>query len=109
MRMALGVLFAMSLGCGRPSRTCDAAVDFVYRDRICGALRPGAGPATCTEVGDGLCHLRCQSDGDCPDSAPNCHAVGLFLGGDFGCNGSVRICGQATRDECAALGEQPRR
>jgi len=99
MRLALAIL-AMSMGCGRSNRTCDPARDFVYRDRAC-TLAP-SGPPNCEELGDGQCHLRCQSDADCPDSAPNCHVLGLALGGDFNCNGSVRICAQATRDDCPA-------
>jgi hypothetical protein len=98
MRLGLAALIAISLGCGTRDRTCDPAVDFIYRDARCGILPNGPGP--CTEVGDGLCHLRCDSDGDCPSSAPKCHVLGLFQGGDFSCNASVRVCGHAERDEC---------
>jgi hypothetical protein len=98
MRRGLAALIAISLGCGARDRTCDAAVDFIYRDARCGILPNGPGP--CTEVGDGLCHLRCDADRDCPSSAPNCHVLGLFQGGDFSCNASVRVCGHAERDEC---------
>jgi hypothetical protein len=64
MRLGLAALIAISLGCGERDRTCDPAVDFIYRD------------------------------------ARNCHVLGLFQGGDFSCNASVRVCGHAQRDEC---------
>src|SRR3954462_5419362 len=98
MRIVLAMALATG-GCGHSIRTCDSNVDFVYRDTSCGSVSPGD-PVTCQEVGDGLCHLRCSSDGDCPAFAPNCHVLGLFQGGDFKCNGSVRVCGQLDRDEC---------
>jgi hypothetical protein len=102
MRLALAGLVALFfIGCGRPDRTCDPAVDFVYHDRLCGLPAPGSPPAPCEELGDGRCHLRCNSDDDCPDSAPNCHVLGLANGGDFNCNATVKICGNAQQDQCA--------
>jgi hypothetical protein len=86
-----------AIACGRPNRTCGAQ-DFVYRDRSCGRLPDGGAP--CQDTGDGLCHLRCGSDGECPDSAPFCRTLGLYSGGDFNCNDSVRICRDVDRNDC---------
>ena len=100
MRLFFAVLLAIAAGCGRPDRSCDPARDFVYHDSICGLPPPGSPPVPCDQVGDGLCHLRCNSDDDCPRSVPNCHVLGLFNGGDSGCNGTVKICGTADHDDC---------
>ncbi len=89
-------LFAAA--CGRPSRTCGAQ-DFIYVDQSCSLLPPGD-KLGCRDVGDGLCHLRCGSDGDCPDAVPYCRTLGLYSGGDYSCNGSVRICRDADQNDC---------
>lgn len=101
MRIALVAFLAIAFGCAKGDRACDPASDFVFNDRICGPPRPpGSPPAPCDALGDGLCHLRCNSDDDCPDAAPNCHVLGLFNGGDFSCNKTVKICGTANQDDC---------
>jgi hypothetical protein len=98
VRFALAIALCVA-ACGRPARTCGAE-DFVYVDQSCGQV-PGGTPA-CEQVGDGLCHFRCGSDGDCPEAAPYCRTLGLFSGGDFNCNGSVRICREVDRNDCPA-------
>jgi len=96
VRFALAIALCVA-ACGRPARTCGAE-DFVYVDQSCGQV-PGGTPA-CEQVGDGLCHFRCGSDGDCPEAVPFCRTLGLFSGGDFNCNASVRICRETDRDDC---------
>jgi hypothetical protein len=39
-------------------------------------------------------------DAQCPAQAPFCRLLGLYGGGDFNCNFSVRICRATTRDDC---------
>ena len=70
--------------------TGDAGCDFVYRDLI---IDGG--------VGDGLCYKACATAADCPDPArPNCSVLGLWKGGDWACNGRVRICMAERRNDC---------
>jgi hypothetical protein len=62
-------------------------------------LLPDAG-ATCTDVGDGLTYHPCSADKDCSRDAPFCRTLGLFLGGDFNCNGKIVVCRPVDRDDC---------
>lgn len=69
-------------------------------DRRGGLLPDGGNPTVL--VGDNRCYQRCNRDEDCQDSQrPHCAIQGRFQGGDFLCNGSVRVwrCGRA--DDCA--------
>src|SRR3954464_7962106 len=84
---------------GSPARTCTPVADFVYLDQRCDAPSP-SGAVTCTQVGDGACHLRCDRDDECPPAAPYCATLGLFAGGDFSCNASVRICRGSAKNDC---------
>lgn len=61
---------------------------FFYSDEFCSLQ------GACHEVGDGRCYERCTRDTDCHDDVlPECRALGLFAGGDFGGNDEVLICG----------------
>jgi hypothetical protein len=73
---------------------------FVYRDLRCPAPLPDAGTGACSEVGDGAAHPRCAADRDCTSDAPFCRVLGLFAGGDYSCNESVRICRSVDHDDC---------
>jgi hypothetical protein len=97
---SVAIAMVLATACGKPDRVCGAG-DFVYRDRACGAPLPG-GTSTCSDVGDGLCHLRCASDADCPAETAFCRTLGLYSGGDFNCNSSVTICRAIDRDDCRA-------
>jgi hypothetical protein len=52
------------------------------------------------EVGTGECYERCTSGAQCPDDAPFCRTLGLFSGGDFNCNLSVRVCRPVDQNDC---------
>ena len=97
VRFAIAIVLCAA-ACGRPSRTCGAE-DYIYVDRSCN-LQPPGDHLGCRDVGDGLCYLRCGSDRDCPEAVPYCRTLGLYSGGDFNCNGSVRICREADRSDC---------
>ena len=74
---------------------------FLYRDSINGPMQSTGGRPPASPSGDNLCHQECTSDADCTDPCrPRCHVLGLYQGGDFKCNGRVRVCGTATYDEC---------
>jgi hypothetical protein len=63
------------------------------------APSPDAG-LHCVEVGTGESYARCSTDAQCPAQAPFCRVLGLYGGGDFNCNFSVRICRATNRDDC---------
>lgn len=87
-------------GCVLPEPPCEDG-SFLYEDPICGPVPPDAGSGTCGEAGDGLCHQRCTTDGDCTDPCrPFCRRLGLYDGGDGACNRTVTICRATDRDEC---------
>ena len=73
---------------------------FVYRDTACQAPAPDGG-TSCREVGDGATYQVCEASSECPPSAPHCRTLGLYLGGDYSCNSSVRVCRPIDRDDCA--------
>jgi hypothetical protein len=61
---------------------------FYFTDRAC-----QAGGFGCQEHGDLLCHKSCTSDSDCDEGCrSHCRQIGLFSGGDYGCNSTVKIC-----------------
>ncbi|MGE5049144.1 MAG: hypothetical protein ACM3PC_11275 [Deltaproteobacteria bacterium] len=82
---------------GKPA--CGPA-EFTWNDQRCSAPLPDGAPASCTEVGDGKSYLRCSAECECPASAAECGTLGLFNGGDFACNASVRICMATARHDC---------
>ena len=47
------------------------------------------------------CVRRCQTDADCPGRAPFCAILGLFSGGDWGCNDQMTVCREIDQDDCA--------
>jgi len=67
---------------GLPPAPC-APGWYLYQDRACGPpLAAGQAPV-CTPNGDGLCHLPCKADGDCPDPCfPKCGTIPVFGGID---------------------------
>jgi hypothetical protein len=81
-----------------PSSPC-ADGYYLYADSIGG---PGPdGTFSSSPVGDQLCHQSCETDADCSDPCrPACHTLGLFSGGDWNCNGRVRVCGTRSFDDC---------
>ncbi len=93
----------------KPDRVCKAPTAlqsppcpvgyYLYADSIGG---PGPmGVYSSDPIGDLLCHQTCETDADCSDPChPSCHTLGLFSGGDWNCNGKVRVCGTRTRDDC---------
>jgi hypothetical protein len=105
MRLIIWVVLC-AFACGGPdvagseraraaARTCGPD-DFIYTDVTCGPL-PGS---ACYDRGDGLCHLRCASDADCPDQVPFCRTLGLYRTGDYNCNDWVPICREADLNDC---------
>jgi hypothetical protein len=95
LRFSALVLLAAIFGCGGKLQRA-----FVYQDLQCAAPLPDGGAGQCHEVGDGATYLECASDGDCPGATPFCRTLGLFKGGDFNCNATVRICRPAAHDDC---------
>ena len=96
---AFVALFAMLIaacGAGQPPCPNDA---FIYRDLRCDAPVPDGG-SRCVEVGTGECYSRCTGNAQCSTSAPFCRTLGLYGGGDFNCNSSVRVCRPTDFDDC---------
>ena len=77
---------------------------FQYMDELCSGPRESDGGyhGSCTEKGDKKCYRLCESSGDCGDdfNGPNCSRLGLFNGGDWNCNESVKVCRQKQADDC---------
>ena len=104
--LAVVSLIACSAGPVPPSSSSDGGCtsgDFLYNDRSCGTCAPDAGcsSAACAQHGDGLCYRRCSSDIEC-GIGTRCAVLGLFAGGDYGCNQRVRVCSTKEKDDCAA-------
>jgi hypothetical protein len=68
----------------RPSPPCPSASWYVYRDTLC--PYPNTGQTQhCSSNGDGLCYQDCSTKADCRDPLfPNCGAITVFGGSDFG-------------------------
>jgi hypothetical protein len=94
-RAKSGLLLLLAASCGGTAQKT-----FVYQDLRCDLPLPDAGAAQCHEVGDGATYLECKVDADCPAGAPFCRTLGLFKGGDFNCNATVRICRPTAQDDC---------
>ncbi|MBN1773302.1 MAG: hypothetical protein JXB32_18715 [Deltaproteobacteria bacterium] len=68
---------------------------------MCLRLPVDAGPPPCEQQGDLTMYIRCSSNEDCCESArPYCSVLGLFNGGDWNCNGTVRVCRDERADDC---------
>jgi hypothetical protein len=93
--LVIALLYLASVGCGGSSKSL-----FVYRDLRCVSPPPDGGTSQCQEVGDGASYVICAADGDCSAAAPFCRTLGLYSGGDFGCNRSVSICRTIDHDDC---------
>lgn len=83
------------------NKSCDK-YEFLYEDKACGVVPKDQVPK-CTEKGDGKCHLLCSSDSDCKGlpNTPYCSKLGLFKSGDYGCNGTVKVCRSEAKDDCS--------
>lgn len=93
--LTIGVMLTASIvGCG----SSPPPELFVYHDLRCGVTADGG--TGCEDVGDGLSHPVCTSDSQCTREVPFCRTLGLYKGGDFICNGSVRICRPVDHDDC---------
>jgi hypothetical protein len=89
--------------CAEPAQRFCGAEDFIYNDLVCEAPTPSGG-TSCSQIGDGMCHLRCTTDADCVTEAPFCRILGLYAGADFNCNANVRICREVDLNDCAVPG-----
>lgn len=59
-------------------------------------------PGPREQMGDLRCYDACTSDADCRDPClPHCSVQGLFNGGDFSCNATIRLCRAKAEDDCA--------
>lgn len=65
-----------------------------------GSLRYDPRSGTVGPVVGSLCYWRCATDADCGGSAPYCGDHADSRGGDFGCNGEIRLCDTAPHDDC---------
>jgi hypothetical protein len=96
----------------RPTGGTCGAGKFLYEDESCPGIKGARhvneldggsvdDASVCHEMGDGLCHTKCETDKDCKDPCrPHCTDVGLWSGGDYGCNGTVRMCSDQVQDYC---------
>ena len=102
LRVASGLLLLLAASCGGTAQTAQTAQKtFVYQDLRCDAPLPDdAGAGQCHEVGDAATYLLCSADGECPPATPFCRTLGLFKGGDFNCNATVRICRSTALNDC---------
>src|SRR2546423_15662012 len=98
MRVAvvLSSMIAAASAAGQPPCSTDG---FIHRDERCDAPLPDGG-IHCVEVGTGDCYARCTTDANCSADAPFCRLLGLYSGGDFNCNASVRVCRPVDRNDC---------
>ena len=84
---------------GPPPDSCEPG-QYQYEDTLC-SPPPGD---QCEPYGDGRCYDLCETDADCTDSCrPYCRTLGLFAGGDWGCNEWRYVCQSTTFDECGGL------
>ncbi|MEI9951668.1 MAG: hypothetical protein WDO74_22480 [Pseudomonadota bacterium] len=82
-----------------PSAPCPGDY-FHYSEQICGPT-PG-GDRSCSLAGDQLCHQVCTTDADCSDPCrPYCRTIGLYAGGDYGCNRKLWVCSASNFDQCS--------
>jgi hypothetical protein len=97
--LSLASLLAVLAGCGATAGRQCLAEEYVHSDRRGGPLPDGGSHSE--PVGDGGTYLRCATDADCcePDR-PYCRTLGLYQGGDYSCNGSVRVCDAQPRNDC---------
>lgn len=75
-----------------------ADTEYLHDDPICGFTAEHQ--RMCSPNGDGLCHLQCETDADCGEVGVYCSVQGLFAGGDFGCNNTIRICRTKQANDC---------
>ena len=76
---------------------------FLYSDFL-GSPGSGLPPE---QMGSLRCYDTCRSDADCHDPClPHCSVQGLFSGGDFNCNATIRLCRAKANDDCSV--ERPR-
>jgi hypothetical protein len=86
-------------GCGADQQPCSTDA-FIYRDLRCDAPSPDGG-MHCVEAGSGESLTRCTTDAQCcSTNAQFCRTLGLYSGGDFVCNSSIRVCRPIDRNDC---------
>ena len=98
MRFVFALPSVIVCACGAGQQRCSTD-GFIYRDLRCDAPLPDGG-MSCVEVGTGDCYARCTTDANCSADAPFCQLLGLYGGGDFNCNASVRVCRPVDRNDC---------
>ena len=98
MRTVVALSTILVAGCGAAQQPCSTD-PFIYRDQRCDAALPDGG-GSCVEVGSGECYARCTMDAQCPADARFCRLLGLYSGGDFNCNASVRVCRPVDHNDC---------
>ena len=98
MRAVVAFVTMIAAGCGGGQQNCSTDA-FIYRDSRCDAPSIDGG-ARCVEVGNGDCYARCTMDGQCSTSARFCRTLGLYSGGDFVCNSSIRVCRAMDLNDC---------
>jgi hypothetical protein len=98
MRIVVALSAIIVSACGADQPRCSTN-GFIYRDLRCDAPLPDGG-GSCVEVGSGDCYPRCAIDAQCSADAPFCRLLGLYSGGDFNCNASVRVCRPVDRNDC---------
>ena len=102
-RLKLGVGAALLLlSCAGSSAPHDAPCapdEYRYVDQQCDLTTEGW---ICTEDGrrgDGLCYQRCETNDGCSSAYP-CVRIGLFAGGDYYCNETVKVCAAREDADC---------
>ena len=105
--LAVVVALTVAAGCGsRPTAVTDAGDVTDVADVVCpspdesGPCQPG-GFNFNDEQAALACFSRCSSDADCTDPCqPYCSIQGLVEGGDYNCNGQIRVCRSLRQDDC---------
>ena len=83
------------------SRSSDATTSDARADATCPPK-----PSRCVAPSgaeDALaCYAPCSTDADCADPCePFCRIQGLPMGGDYLCNGTIRVCHANRLDDCS--------
>jgi hypothetical protein len=92
---------ALLAGCDETRSPSCTAGDFLYDDQSCRALPPDAGTTDCVQQGDLTLYRRCTTAAECCEpERPYCSVLGLFNGGDWNCNATVRVCRDRQADDC---------
>ncbi len=93
--LGIVLLHFITAGCGSSAKAV-----FIYHDLRCPGPLPDGGAADCVDVGDGASHVVCETDRDCPAQAPFCRILGLYSGGNYSCNQTIRVCRSLDHNDC---------